>query len=155
MRGIDIDPLRLVARYSTSGHDDMHMGMKIHLLSPGMQDQNHPWFTVELLLANTAQQLSRSAAQDLVHQLRIDINQRVERMRQREDDVKIFTVKTPVDHPFAPFFTSLVSATWTMTVSAVIQTNQPPVAALTVVEMAAHVASATRGESIHHRADVC
>ena len=54
MRRIDIDPLRLIARYSTSGHDDVHMGMSIHLLSPGMQDQNHAWSAVELLLANTA-----------------------------------------------------------------------------------------------------
>ena len=155
MRSIDIDPLRLVARKSTSGHDDMHVDVKIHLLSPGMQNQNHAWFTVKLLLADSAQQLSRSAAQNLVHQLVVDIDQRVECMRQREDDVKIIAVKSPVDHTFAPLFPSLVSASWTVAVSAVIQTNQPPVATLAVVKMAAHVASATRGESIHDRADVC
>ena len=36
MRRIDIDPLRLVARNSTSGHDDVDMGMSIHL--PGVKD---------------------------------------------------------------------------------------------------------------------
>ena len=93
------------------------MGMKIHLLSPGMQDQNHARSAVELLLANAAQQLSRGAAQDLVHQLGVDIDQRVERMRQCEDNVKILAVETPVDHTFAPFIASLVSASWTVAVS--------------------------------------
>ena len=143
MRLVYIDPLRLIARQSTSGHDDVHMDVKIHLLSPGMQDQNHAWFTVKLLLANTAQQLCRGAAQDLVHQLVVDIDQRVECMRQREDDVKIIAVKSPVDHRFTPLFPSLVSARWTVAVSAVIETNQPPVATLAVVEMTAHVAGAT------------
>ena len=99
------------------------MAVKIHLLSPGMQDQNHAWCAVELLPANTAQQLSRGAAEDLVHQLVVDIDQRIERMRQREDYMKILTVKSPVDHTFAPLLASLVSARWTVAVGAVIQTN--------------------------------
>lgn len=69
--------------------------------------------------------------------------------------MKVFAVKRPVDHAFAPFLASLISACWTVAVSAVIQSNQPPVAALPVVKMAPHIASATRGESIHHRADDC
>ncbi len=154
MRLRDIDPLRLIARQSASGHDDVDMGMSIHLLSPGMQNQNHAWRAVELLPANLAEQLSRGAAESLVHQLVIDIYQRVKCMRERKDDVKIIAVEAPVDQTFSPLFPSLISACWTVAVSAVIETNQPPVATLAVVEMAAHVTGAARGEGVHHRADV-
>jgi len=75
-------------------------------------------------------------------------------MWQREHNMKILTVETPVDHTFAPFLTSFVSARWTVAVSAVIETDQSPIAALAVVKMASHVASATRGKSIHNRANV-
>ena len=70
-------------------------------------------------------------------------------MWQREDDMKIFTVKSPVDHTFAPLFPSLVSASWTVAVSTMIQTNQASIAALAVVEMAPHERGATRSECIH------
>ncbi len=67
-------------------------------------------------------------------------------MWQREDDVEIVAVKAPVDQTFAPLFPSLVSACWTVKVGAVIETNQPLVATLAVVEVSAF---------IHHRAEVC
>ena len=69
--------------------------------------------------------------------------------------MQILTVKSPVDHTFAPLLASFVSARGTVAVSAVIQSNQATITALAVVKMASEIASATSGECIHHRADDC
>ena len=57
----------------------------------------------------------------------------MERVRQREHDVKILAVEALADHLFEPLLPALISTRWTVSIIAVIQTNQPPVATLAVV----------------------
>ena len=89
--GMGGNPARAVWRERAAGHDAVHMHVLRERLAPGVEDGGHAELPAQVpgIAAEAQERGGRGLKEQTIEQARVALRQRVERVRQREDDVKV------------------------------------------------------------------
>lgn len=104
-----MNPARVVWIETASGNDAVQMGMQAEVLPPGVQDAEEADLRSEVLGVGCdfKHSLGGGAEEQIVEQPGMSLTERVQRMRQCEDDVEVRHGKQVLLPPRKPSLTRL------------------------------------------------
>lgn len=133
---------------SATRDNEMQMGMLLHDLTPSVQNHRKANFAAEIFLPKLFEELCGSLNQQVVHQLCIERNQRIENVVNRENDMVIMNGKKPDLLGFKPLRFFERTAFWTVAILAGFEMEFPTFTFGARLQHATH----RRRAAIHNRA---
>src|SRR6266446_1911756 len=131
------DPARAVAGEAATGDDAMQMVMVQQRLAPGVQDGREPQLHAETVLAELQQGLAGRGKQERVERALVLLEERVEQVRQRENQVEVRHWQERTLLLFEPAVSRLALAERAMAVAAGVRHKMALAALLAAVAVTA------------------
>jgi hypothetical protein len=144
--GRDVYPAAAIEREAAAGNDTMNVGVKDQGLAPGVKHGEDADVCAKRRGRDIDQGLASGAKQNRIEDLRRVLDQRVQTLRDGEDDMEVGNVEDLFAPLLEPVLAGLGPTAGTMAVAARVPEGVLVIAPITLIEMSAHGLGAAVGD---------